>query len=173
MQNSKTSLHSWMSFLIRWNNRMWGKAFSQYSQCECWVTVRRLAARDLVQVVRTNLERLEPLLFRTQLHRMWAIALRNGTLDRNAGRDSERVVRRFRETHAISAIVNSTTQDVSIIYQLLFINKKHNIPYKVYCVFHILRSSPKVLRNGFMYKHCIFAQILILKTSNYPAQNTT
>ena len=24
-----------------------------------------------------------------------------------------------------------------------------------------------------MYKHCIFAQILILKTSNYPAQNTT
>ena len=88
-------------------------------------------------------------------------------------RDSERVVRRFRETHAISAIVNSTTQDVSIIYQLLFINKKHNIPYKVYCVFHILRSSPKDLRNEFMYKHCIFAQILILQTSNYPAQNTT
>ena len=65
-------------------------------------------------------------------------------------RDSERVVRTFRETHAISAIVNSTTQDVSIIYQLLFINKKHNIPYKVYCVFHILRSSPKYLRNGRM-----------------------
>ena len=39
-------------------------------------------------------------------------------------RDSERVVRMFRETHAISAIANSTTQDVSIIYQLLFINKK-------------------------------------------------
>ena len=32
------------------------------------MTVRRLAARDLEQVVRTNLERLEPLLFRTQLH---------------------------------------------------------------------------------------------------------
>ena len=31
------------------------------------MTVRRLAARDLEQVVRTNLERLEPLLFRTQL----------------------------------------------------------------------------------------------------------
>ena len=34
------------------------------------------------------------------------------------------VLRTFRETHAISAIVNSTTQNVSIIYQLLFINKK-------------------------------------------------
>ena len=32
------------------------------------MTVRRLAARDLEQVVRTNLERLEPLLFRAQLH---------------------------------------------------------------------------------------------------------
>ena len=32
------------------------------------MTVRRLAARDLEQVVRTNLERLEPLLFRTQLN---------------------------------------------------------------------------------------------------------
>ena len=87
-------------------------------------------------------------------------------------RDSERVVRTFRETHAISAIVNSTTQNVSIIYQLLFINKKHNIPYKVYCVFHILRNNPKVLRNGFMYKHCIFAQILILKTSNLSISKT-
>ena len=37
------------------------------------------------------------------------IALRNGTLDRNAGRDSERVVRTFRETHAISAMASSTT----------------------------------------------------------------
>ena len=89
------------------------------------------------------------------------------------------VLRTFREAKLHSAKFcspvspSSTTQDVSIIYQLLFINKKHNIPYKVYCVFHILRSSPKVLRNGFMYKHCIFAQILILKTSNYPAQNTT
>ena len=36
------------------------------------MTVRRLAARDLEQVVRTNLERLEPLLFRTQLHRIRA-----------------------------------------------------------------------------------------------------
>ena len=32
------------------------------------MTVRRLAARDLEQVVRTNLERLEPMPFRTQLH---------------------------------------------------------------------------------------------------------
>ena len=31
------------------------------------MTVRRLAARDLEQSGRTNLERLEPLLFRTQL----------------------------------------------------------------------------------------------------------
>ena len=31
------------------------------------MTVCRLAAKDLEQVVRTNLERLEPLLFRTQL----------------------------------------------------------------------------------------------------------
>ena len=54
------------------------------------MTVRRLAASDLVQVVRTNLERLEPLLFRTQLHRMWAIAFRNGTLDWNAGRNVKR-----------------------------------------------------------------------------------
>ena len=83
------------------------------------------------------------------------------------------VLRTFREVDVSPVSPSSTTQDVSIIYQLLFINKKHNIPYKVYCVFHILRSSPKVLRNGFMYKHCIFAQILILKTSNYPAQNTT
>ena len=29
--------------------------------------VRRLAARDLVQVARTNLERLEPMPFRSQL----------------------------------------------------------------------------------------------------------
>ena len=41
----------------------------------------RSNASDLVQVVRTNHERLEPLLFRTQLHRMWAIAFRNGTLE--------------------------------------------------------------------------------------------
>ena len=45
-------------------------------------------------------------------YRMWDIALRNGTLDRNAGRDSERVVRTFRETHAISAMASSTSQDV-------------------------------------------------------------
>ena len=41
-----------------------------------------------------------------------------------AAKDLVQVVRMFRETHAISAIANSTTQDVSIIYQLLFINKK-------------------------------------------------
>ena len=137
------------------------------------MTVRRLAARDLVQVVRTNLERLEPLLFRTQLHRIRGRTLRTETLDRSNARDLAQVVRILREVDVSPVSPSSTTQDVSIIYQLLFINKKHNIPYKVYCVFHILRSSPKVLRNGIMYKHCIFAQILILKTSNYPAQNTT
>ena len=36
--------------------------------------------------------------------------LRNGTLDRNAGRDSERVVRTFRETHAISVRSSSTSR---------------------------------------------------------------
>ena len=54
------------------------------------MTVRRLAAKDLVQVVRTNLERLEPLLFRTQLHRIRGRTLRNETLDRNAGRNVQR-----------------------------------------------------------------------------------
>ena len=57
------------------------------------------------------------------------------------------VLRTFREVDVSPVRPSSTTQDVSIIYQLLFINKKHNIPYKVYCVFHILRSSPKVLSN--------------------------
>ena len=60
------------------------------------------------------------------------------------------VLRTFWEVDVSPVSPSSTTQDVSIIYQLLFINKKHNIPYKVYCVFHILRSSPKVLRNGIM-----------------------
>ena len=40
------------------------------------------------------------------------IALRNGTLDRNNAKDSRRVVRMFRETHAISAMTSSTTNYV-------------------------------------------------------------
>ena len=58
------------------------------------------------------------------------------------------VLRTFREVDVSHVSPSSTTQNVSIIYQLFFINKKNNIPYKVYCFFHILRSSPKDFRNG-------------------------
>ena len=37
--------------------------------------------KGLLLVLRTNLERLEPMPFRTQLYRMWDIALRIGTLE--------------------------------------------------------------------------------------------
>ena len=114
------------------------------------MTVRRLAARDLVQVARTNLERLEPLLFQTQLHRIRGRTLRTESLDRSNARDLAQVVRLLREVDVSPVSPSSTSQDMSIIYQLLFINKKHNIPYKVYCVFPILRSTPKDSRNGFM-----------------------
>ena len=105
------------------------------------MTVRRLAARDLVQVARTNLERLELLLFRTQLHRIRGRTLRTESLDRSNARDLAQVVRLLREVDVSPVRPSSTTQDVSIIYQLLFINKKHNILYTVYCVFHISRRN--------------------------------
>ena len=41
-------------------------------------------------------------------YRVWGFALRNGTLDQNDAKDSERVVRTFGETHAISAKPNPT-----------------------------------------------------------------
>jgi len=41
----------------------------------------QVSRKGLITVVRTNLERLEPMPFRTQLNRMWDIALRNGTLE--------------------------------------------------------------------------------------------
>ena len=72
------------------------------------MTVRRLAARDLEQVVRTNLERLEPLLFRTQLHRIRGRTLRTESLDRSNARDLAQVVRILREVD-VSPVSPSST----------------------------------------------------------------
>ena len=73
------------------------------------MTVRRLAARDLVQVVRTNLERLEPLLFRTQLHRIRGRTLRTESLDRSNAKDLVQVVRLLREVDVSPVSPSSTT----------------------------------------------------------------
>ena len=46
------------------------------------------------------------------------------SLDRSNARDLAQVVRLLREVDVSPVSPSSTTQDVSIIYQLLFINKK-------------------------------------------------
>jgi len=52
--------------------------------------------------------------------RIRGIALRNGTLDRNTAKDSGRVVRMFRETHAISAMTSSTTKLCELCWRWYF-----------------------------------------------------
>ena len=69
----------------------------------------RSNASDLVQVVRTNLERLEPLLFRTQLHRIRGRTLRTESLDRSNARDLVQVVRLLREVDVSPVSPSSTT----------------------------------------------------------------
>ena len=86
------------------NNRMWGRTLRTE-------TLDQNNARDCSQSCGYSGKWTSVLWARAQLHRMWAIALRNGTLDPNDAKDSVRVVRTFGETHAISAIASSTTQD--------------------------------------------------------------
>ena len=70
-----------------------------------WRQITQRTACSRADICRSGRQSCEPELN----YRMRDIAPRNGTLDRNAGRDSERVVRTFRETHAISAMASSTT----------------------------------------------------------------
>ena len=109
---------------------------------------------------------------RAQLHRIRGRTLRTESLDRSNARDLAQVVRLLREVDVSPVSPSSTSQDVSIIYQLLFINKKNTIYLIRYIVFSIFYGTLRKI-SVMDKKHCIFAQILILKTSNYPAQNIT
>ena len=100
----------------------------------------RSNARDLAQVVRilrevdvspvspsstTGCEAPErKWLLRAQLHRIRGRMLRTESLDRSNASDLAQVVRLLREVDVSPVSPSSTSQDVSIIYQLLFINKK-------------------------------------------------
>ena len=74
---------------------------------------------------------------RTQLHRIRGRTLRTESLDRSNARDLAQVVRLLREVEVSPVSPSSTAQDVSIIYQLLFINKKNTIYLIRYIVFSI------------------------------------
>ena len=88
------------------------------------MTVRRLAAKDCLQSCGLTSKGLSLCLFELNYTRIRGRTLRDESLETNTARDLEQVVRMFVEMDVGPVSPSSTTQDVSIIYQLLFINKK-------------------------------------------------
>ena len=103
MLNSKASPHSWMCSLIRWNNRMWGKAFRGDDGSQ----VRR---KRPVRPCGLTSKGLSLCLFELN-YRIRGRTLRDESLETNTARDLKQVVRMFVEMDVGPVSPSSTSQD--------------------------------------------------------------